>query len=185
MAVPTAILISGVLSQVEDFVGRTSGLIHSSGKLTGVAQPIRMAVDRFPCLCKRTAAPRVALARDGSACRIGKGGGHSGRDHFAEFRGERTAGRGGQVHREMLRVTGADDRGVAVRMGKRVTQDHFRSTQGHRHDLIEFGARPEVVERRALDFRIGSTLGDATAKNDPRPGGRRLGDQVAMLRRQA
>ena len=39
MAVPTAILISGVLRQVEDLAGRTSGLTHTSGMLTGVTQP--------------------------------------------------------------------------------------------------------------------------------------------------
>lgn len=66
----------------------------------------------------------------------------------------------------MSEVAGADDRCVAVQMRERVSQDEFRRSHVVGTQFFESGFFPNLIERRSLDFRIGTTLTDPASQND-------------------
>ena len=83
------------------------------------------------------------------------------------------------------RVAGADDRRVAVRMRSVYRRINSARLMPAGRSSSSFRLRPNIVERRPLDFGVRAALRDAAADDDART---RLGcprDQIVVFRGQA
>ncbi len=83
-----------------------------------------------------------------------------------ERRRQRAAPCGFDVLLQVSLVAGPDDHRMAMRVGKRGSQNKLGSGHGRLDEFVQTSSFPNTIEFRPLDFGVGTTLGDASSNND-------------------
>ena len=94
-------------------------------------------------------------------------------------------GGGSGICCQMLWVTSAHDRGVAVGVRKRVSQNQFGGRHVGGQEFSQTGFLPNLIQRGPLNFGVGASLGNTAAEDDPSPLLCRRTDCLVMLRGKA
>ena len=102
-----------------------------------------------------------------------------------ECRRQRAAPCGFDVFLQVSRVAGPDDHRMAMRVGKRGSQNKLGSGHGSLDQFVQTSSFPDAIEFRPLDFRVGTTLGDASSYDDPRSRSGSAADPLVVLGREA